>query len=133
MARFDEIAKIMVFPPWQFETIAEKASAVKREPTLFADAALARAVVGAASSGEDRSAFCLAAACRGACACMPPITTAPCPPSYPKCQCPCPMTRSRASRFAMSWSAPRRTFGARRPSLRQMTRFLRVHYEITLK
>jgi hypothetical protein len=39
-ARFDEMAKIMVFPPWQFEALAEKASATKGEPALVADAFL---------------------------------------------------------------------------------------------
>jgi hypothetical protein len=37
-ARFDETARLMVFPPWQFEAITEKAGAAKREPALFADA-----------------------------------------------------------------------------------------------
>jgi hypothetical protein len=36
-ARFDETAKLMVFPPWQFEAITEKAGAAKPEPSLFAD------------------------------------------------------------------------------------------------
>jgi hypothetical protein len=39
-ARFDEIAKIMVFPAWQFEALGEKASAVKQEPAILADAFL---------------------------------------------------------------------------------------------
>ena len=40
LARFDEIAKIMVFPPWQFEALTEKAGVAKREQTLLADALL---------------------------------------------------------------------------------------------
>ena len=39
-ARFDDVAKNMVFPPWQFEALNEKLSAVKREPWLMADALL---------------------------------------------------------------------------------------------
>jgi hypothetical protein len=38
--RFDEMAKITVFPTWQFETLLEKANAKKKEPAWFADALL---------------------------------------------------------------------------------------------
>jgi hypothetical protein len=36
-ARFDDVAKLMVFPAWQFEEMAEKAKGEKREPALIAD------------------------------------------------------------------------------------------------
>jgi len=39
-ARFDDVAKMMVFPAWQFEEMAEKAKGEKREPALIADALL---------------------------------------------------------------------------------------------
>jgi hypothetical protein len=38
--RFDEIAKSVAFPPWQFEAIEEKYHAIKRERALMADAFL---------------------------------------------------------------------------------------------
>jgi hypothetical protein len=38
--RFDEIAKITVFPALQFETLLAKANATKKEPAWFADALL---------------------------------------------------------------------------------------------
>ncbi len=36
--RFDDIAKMMVFPAWQFEEMVEKAKGEKREPALIAEA-----------------------------------------------------------------------------------------------
>jgi hypothetical protein len=39
-ARFDEIAKIMGFPAWRFEELAEKYAALNKEPAFFADALL---------------------------------------------------------------------------------------------
>jgi hypothetical protein len=39
-ARFDETAKIMILPAWQFEALAEKQGAAKRAPAIFADALL---------------------------------------------------------------------------------------------
>jgi hypothetical protein len=39
-SRFDEIAKIMLFPAWQFEALLEKPSPAKRDQAVFADALL---------------------------------------------------------------------------------------------
>ena len=38
--RLDEIAKITVFRTWQFETLLERANAIKKEPAWFADTLL---------------------------------------------------------------------------------------------
>ena len=39
-ARFDEFAKIMSFPAWQFEALEEKRGTSKKEPAILADAFL---------------------------------------------------------------------------------------------
>jgi hypothetical protein len=38
--RYDELAKFMQFPAWQFEALTDKAGAAKREPAILADALL---------------------------------------------------------------------------------------------
>jgi hypothetical protein len=51
-ARFDEMAKIMGFPAWRFEELAEKYGKIKKEPSFFGDALLPFLFVGRRAQGR---------------------------------------------------------------------------------
>ena len=119
--RFDELAKIMGFPAWQFEALAEKAQAVTAEPAIFADALLpgqynVRRVAGAARAADRPAAARRGAAnVRGRARRRLPREAADISP------CRCPTTRSPASRSVMKQAARPRTCAARRPRPRKRT------------
>jgi hypothetical protein len=131
-ARFDEMAKIMVFPPWQFEALAEKAGALKREPALVADAFLpAQASVQQAQGRISQRIALLrhveavrmyAAEHNGAL-----------PAKLSEISVPLPDDPFTGKPFRYELVGSTAHIRGTPPKSAQDNRFLRVHYEITLR
>jgi hypothetical protein len=132
-ARFDDTAKLMVFPPWQLEAITEKAGAAKPEPSLFADALSPAQSSAQQAQGRIAQRFALlrhveavrmyAADHNGALPAKLSELSVPLPDD--------PFT-GKPFRYELL-GATAHLRGTPPKSAPDNNRFLRVHYEITLK
>ena len=131
-ARFDEIARFMVFPPWQFEAQSEKRNTVKREPALIAEALVPAQSSVQQAQGRIAQRFALlrhvealrlhAAEHKGSL-----------PSSLSDVSVPLPDDPFTGKPFRYELKGATAHIRGTPPKSGQDNRFLRVHYEITLR
>jgi hypothetical protein len=131
-ARFDEIAKIMRFPHSQFEPLYERATSVKREPVILADAFLPSfpAMHFALSRLEQRIALLRQVEALRMYAAEHHDTF---PAKLSEISVPLPHDPITDKPFLYEASGKTAHVRGTPPKGRENDKFFRVHYEITLK
>jgi hypothetical protein len=131
-ARFDEFAKVMSFPAWQFEALEEKRGTSKKEPAILADAFLPShaAIHRTQARLEQRigllrhvEALRLYAAAHGGAF----------PAKLSDVSVPLPDDPYTAKPFLYETSGKTAHLRGTPPKAMEDNRFFRMHYEITLK